>query len=111
MPYIHTETSVSDYEKLCSTDILVLKESYYNHHEFVLEKFKNQLSRSKEGWYETGPIWGESNISLANNKCGSLGRLKSLLKKLDQKQELREAYDSVIKDHLENIIIKGVTHR
>ena len=31
-------------------------------------------------------------------KCGSLGRLKSLLKNLVQKQEVREAYDSIIKD-------------
>ena len=41
---------------------------------------------------------------MGNNKCGSLGRLKSLLKNLDQKQEVHEAYDSVIKDKLENNI-------
>ena len=41
-------------------------------------------------------------------KCNgeSLGRLKSLLKNLDQKQEVREPYDSVIKDQLENNIIE-----
>ena len=44
-------------------------------------------------------------------KCngGSLDRLKSLLKNLDQKQEVREPYDSVIKDQLENNIIEEVT--
>ena len=99
---LYTQTSVSDYEKLCSTDSLGLEESQYNHDEFVFEKFKKQLSRSKEGWYETGFIWRENNISLRDNKCGSLGRLKSLLKHLGQKQEVREAYDSVIKDQLEN---------
>ena len=107
---LYTQTSVSDYEKLCSTDILGLEESQYNHDEFVFEKFKKQLSRSKEGWYETGFIWRENNIPLRDNKCGSLGRLKSLLKHLGQKQEVREAYDSVIKDQLENNIIKEVTN-
>ena len=45
---MYTETSVNDYEKLCSTDILGLEESHYNHNEFVFEKFKKLLSRSKE---------------------------------------------------------------
>ena len=93
---------------MCSTDILGLEESHYNHDEFVFEKFKNQLSRSKEGWHKTGLIWRENNIPLGNNKCGSLNRLKSLLKNLDQKQEVREAYDSVIKNQLENNILKEV---
>ena len=48
--------------------------------------------------------------ALGNNKCGSLDRLKSLLKNLDQKQEVRQAYDSVIKDKLENHIIEEVTN-
>ena len=75
----------------------------------MFEKFKKQLSRSKEGWYETGLIWRENIIPLGNNKCGNLDRLKSLLKNLDQRQEVREAYDSVIKDQLENNIIEEVT--
>ena len=53
---LYTQTSVSDYEKLCSTDILGLEENHYNHDEFVFEKFKKQLNRSKEGWYEAGFI-------------------------------------------------------
>ena len=38
-----------------------------------------------------------------------MGRLKSLLKNFVKKQEVREAYDSVIKDQLENNIIEEVT--
>ena len=45
---LYTQTSVSGYEKLCNTDILGLEESHYNHDEFVFEKFKKQLNRSKE---------------------------------------------------------------
>ena len=33
-----------------------------------------------------------------------------MLKNLDQKQEVRQAYDSVIKDKLENHIIEEVTN-
>ena len=72
-------------------------------------KFIKQLCRSKEDLYETELICSENNIPLGNNKCGSLGRLKILLKNLDQKQEVREADDSVIKNQLENNIIEEVT--
>ena len=46
------------------------------------------------------------NIPLGSNKYGSLGRLKRLPKNLNQKQEVREAYDSVIKVQFENNIIE-----
>ena len=38
---LYTQTSVSDYEKLCSTDILGLEESHYNHAELSLRNSKN----------------------------------------------------------------------
>ena len=94
----YAQTSVSDYEKLCSTNILDLEESHCNQDELVFEKFKKQLNRSKEDWYGKGVIWRKNNIPLGNNKCESFGRLKRLLKNLDQKQEVRQTYDSVIKD-------------
>ena len=72
---LYTQTSINDYEKLCSTDILGLEESHYNHDESVLEKFKKQLNRRKERWYETGLIWRKSNIPLGNNKCGNLEKV------------------------------------
>ena len=45
---LFTKTSVNDYEKLCDTDVLGSKESYYKHN-YVYEKFKKQLKRDKEG--------------------------------------------------------------
>ena len=56
---LYTQTCVSDYEELCSNDILGLEESHYNPDEFVLEKFKKQLKRSKEGWNETVHLEGK----------------------------------------------------
>ena len=61
---LYTQTSVSDYEKLCSTDILGLEESHYNHDEFAFEKFKKQLNRSKECWYETSYPWEITNVGV-----------------------------------------------
>ena len=78
----YAQTSVSDYEKLCSTNILGLEESHCNQDELVFEKFKKQLNRSKEDWYGKGVIWRKNNIPLGNNKCESFGRLKRLLKNL-----------------------------
>lgn len=77
----------------------------------MFAKFKKQLNKSKEGWYETGLIWRENKVALGNKKCGSLNRIKSLLKNLYQRQEVREAYDSVVKDQLENNIREEVTDR
>ena len=87
---LFTKTSVNDYEKLCNTDVLGLKESHYKHDNYIYEKFKKQLKRDKEGSYETGLIWKEGNLLLGNNKNRSLGRLKSLLRNLKQNSELHK---------------------
>ena len=38
----------NDYEKLCDTDVLGLKESDYKHDDDVYEKFKKQLKGTKK---------------------------------------------------------------
>ena len=90
---LFTKTSVNDYEKLCDTDVLGLKESHYKHDNYIYEKyekFKKQFKRDKEGSYETGLIWKDGNLLLGNNKNRSLGRLKSLLRNLKQNSELHK---------------------
>ena len=59
---LFTKTFVNDYEKLCGTDVLGLKESHYKHGDYVYERFKKQLKRDKEGWYGTGLVWKEGNF-------------------------------------------------
>ena len=51
MSALFTKTSVNDYEKLCDTDVLGLKESHYKDDDYVHKMFKKQLKRDKEGWY------------------------------------------------------------
>ena len=43
---LYTKTLVSDYEKLCGTDILDLEKTYYNHNEFVFEKSKKKKKKT-----------------------------------------------------------------
>ena len=95
---LFTETSVNDYEKLYDADVLELKESHCKHDDYVYEKFKKQLTRDKEGWYETGLVWKEGNLPLGNSKNGSLGRLKSLARNLKGDSEIHNAYDTVIQE-------------
>ena len=54
-------------------------------------------------------MWTENKVPLNNNKSKSLGRLKSLLKRLEQNSEIFKAYDQVIKDQLVNNVIEKVS--
>ena len=77
---LFTKIYINDYEKLCNTDILGLRESNYRHDDCIYEKFKKPLKKDKGGWYETGLVWKKGNLPLGNNKNGSLGRPTSLVK-------------------------------
>ena len=100
-----TQTTHVDYEELCRLDVLGLKDSSVEDQSFVFEEFKEQLTRSPEGWYETSLPWKPNHPFLPNNKQGSLKRLASLHRKL-QKDELFEKYDSIIQDQLASGIIE-----
>ena len=54
-------------------------------------------------------MWTENKVPLSNNNSGSLGRLKSLLKRLEQNPEIFKAYDQVIRDQLMNNEIEKVS--
>ena len=106
---LFTKTSRTDYEELCSLDVLGVEDSHLNHSdEYIYEKFKKQLSRDSDGRYETGLIWKENHPPLSNNKTASFGRLRSLVKNLKRSPETFEAYDKVIRDQLENNVVEEV---
>ena len=46
---LFTKTSVNNYEKLCDTNVLRLKESHYKHDDYVYENFNKQLKKDEEG--------------------------------------------------------------
>ena len=78
-----TQTSHVDYEELCRLDVLGLSDTPPNDQSSVYAEFKEQLVRHEEGWYEISLPWRGNNPVLPNNKDGSLRRLASLNKKLE----------------------------
>ena len=63
-----TQTSAIDYEELCKLDVLGLKEKPSGDQETLYEEFKEQLSRSAKGWYETRLPWKGNHPPLTNNR-------------------------------------------
>ena len=83
-----TRSAEVDYAELCSLDVLGLKEDASNVENDIYQRFKGQLGRNEEGWYETNIMWKEFSPALPSNKTRSLGRLGSLLKKLKKDPKL-----------------------
>ena len=52
-----TQAAAADYEQLCKLDVLGLRDTPSGDQTDVYEEFKEQLTRSPEGWYETGLVW------------------------------------------------------
>ena len=67
-----TRSSSSDYEQLCSLDVLGLEDRPAGDQQVVYSEFQEQLVRHPEGWYETGLLWKAGHPSLPNNQKGSL---------------------------------------
>ena len=103
---LYARTSVSDFDRLCDMNVLGVEENHLSHDENVYKKFKQQLERNEGGWYKSGVVWTENKVPLNNNKSGSLGRLKSLLKRLEQNPETFKAYNQVIRDQILNNMIE-----
>ena len=67
--------------------------------------------RKTSGRYEVTWPWKEENSQLPDNYQLALGRLNSLLKRIQGNPELLQMYDSIIKDQLKNQIIEEVEDR
>ncbi|XP_067039928.1 uncharacterized protein [Acropora muricata] len=100
-----TQTSQSDYENLCRLDVLGLRDVTDHDQSIVFDEFKERLTRSPEGWYETTLPWKANHPPLPSNKDGSLKRLHSLNRKL-QREGLTEEYDAIIKEQLAEGVIE-----
>ena len=64
--------------------------------------------RKTNGRYEVTWPWKEENPRLPDNYQLALGRLNSLLKRIQGRPELLQKYDSIIKDQLKKEIIQEV---
>jgi hypothetical protein len=97
---LETQTTVLDYDNLCRLDVLGLQDHPTGDQTSVYDDFKEQLTRSPDGWYEIG--------QLANNNTDSLNSLDNLVKKLDKAAGMLESYDGIIRDQLEQGIVEHV---
>ena len=92
--------SSSDYERLCSLDVLGLADSPSGDQKVVYEEFGEQLTRSPvEGWYKTGLPWKGNHPPLPSNRNGSRQQLHTQVRKLIRTGRLEE-YDAIICEQL-----------
>ncbi|XP_068747453.1 uncharacterized protein [Montipora capricornis] len=89
--------SAADYKRLCALDLLGLADSPTGDQEDAYSEFKEQLTRSWDGRYETTFPWKGDHPPLRNNQNGSLIRLNSLLRKLRGTDMLAQ-YAAVIEE-------------
>ncbi len=71
----------------------------------VFEEFKEQLQRSKDGWYQTGLTWKGEHPPLPTGKDVSLRRLNTLVRKLEKSGTINH-YDEIIREQLDQGIIE-----
>ncbi len=102
---LFTKTSMHDYQKLCDLDVLGLQKPL-NEEQSIYEDFKEQLSQSEEGWYETGLLWKPEMDHLPSNERGSQARLAKLVKRLEKKPDLLKQYHEITKDQEQQGIIE-----
>ena len=69
-----TQTAAADYEQLCKLDVLGIQDTAIGDQTDVYEEFKEQLTRSAEGWYVAGLPWKGNHVTLTNNNAGTLKR-------------------------------------
>ncbi|XP_060588499.1 uncharacterized protein LOC132743919 [Ruditapes philippinarum] len=74
---------------------------------YAMEKFKSTV-RFENGRYQVTWPWKELSPNLPANRELAYGRLKSCLKKMRNKPEILEKYDSIIQDQLKKGVIEKV---
>ena len=100
-----TQTNQLDYEQLCRLDVLGLEDTPEHDQRVVYDEFKEQLTRSPEGWYETGLPWRGNSPALPTNERGSRRRLESLVTKL-KRENLTSEYNAIIQDQKQSGIVE-----
>ena len=100
-----TTTSQSDFERLCRLDVLGLEDTSEKDPNAIYDDFKDDLTRDKEGWYETSLPWKPHHPDLPTNERGSERRLVNLVKRLERKGIYNE-YDKIIQGQLEKGIVE-----
>ena len=99
------QTASNDYEELYRMDVLGLEDAPSGDQSVVYAEFREQLSRSPDGWYEARLPWKGDHPPLPSNESGSLKRLGSLVQRLKKTGRLDE-YDAIIQEQLRQGIVE-----
>ena len=99
--------AINTYEELCSIDVLGLSDTHHlsKPDDVVLQKSKRKLTQVENGYYEINLICKEGQRKLKNNEVGRLGRLKNLVRNIQQEPEKFKEYDE-IKAQITNGIVE-----
>ena len=99
-------SSHNEFAQMCSQEVLGLKDME-NVRDSFHEDFIDQLKRLEDGTYCTKLPWKPNHASLPSNKELTVGRLRSVTRKLERMQRLEE-YHTVMEQQLEEGIIEVV---
>ena len=100
-----TQTSQADYEELCRLDVLGLRDAPEHDQSVVFDEFKEHLTRSSKGWYETTLPWKANHADLPTNEKGSLKRVRNLNRRLER-EGIADQYDAIILEQLVEGVIE-----
>ena len=76
--------------------------------DFVMDWFKGTISRKDKRYFVSWPWREENEFHLPENFELSLGRLKSLIKRIEKNPDLLEKYNNVIQEQIANSVIERV---
>ena len=97
---------VSDYEKLYSLDVLGVEDKGEDDQSDVLSSFKESVKRGVDGRYEVSVPWIPGSSLSSTNEQPSRRRLIRVEQKLSQNPKLREEYGKIVREQLEEGIVK-----
>ena len=99
------ETSF-DYERLCSLDVLGVEDRGQDDQLQVYEDFKENIVRRVDGRYEVHVPWIPGSKLSGTNEQASRGRLANVERKLSKDPVLKEKYEEIVKEQLDEGIIE-----
>ena len=94
-------------EKMCSIEVLVLKDTDSGPKDGFHEAFKGSLQRLGDGTYSTRLPWKEDHVQLSTNKMLAVARMHSTtrrLEKLGKLEEYQEVREEQVKEGILELI-------
>ena len=95
----------SDYERLCSLDVLGIEDRGQDDQLQVYQDFKENIVKQEDGRYEVHVPWIPGRKLSGTNEQASRGRLANVERKLSKDCMLKEKYEEIVKEQLDEGVI------